>query len=363
MSPDYWQKIKSILNDALDCSPAARGEYLAVACAGNATLRRDVESLLAFENDGGDALEASAFAVIDDLQVPEKNFIGKNFGVYKILEKLGEGGMGAVFLAERDDGEFRQTVAVKLIRSDVGSDAVLRRFLNERQILAELEHPNIARLIDGGTTGENVPYLVMEYVEGLPIDDYADARDLSLTARLDLFRRVCAAVSHAHKNLVIHRDLKPSNILVSADGEPKLLDFGIAKLLKADDSNDTQTRQFAFTPDYASPEQVRGEKLTTATDVYSLGVILYELLAGEKPYRTDSSNIGEVIRLVCETEPERPSSVVGRPLSSFVRALTDANATVSARNEKPQTENQRRKTTNRKPKRGAPCAAIWTTSS
>ncbi|MCY7374978.1 MAG: serine/threonine protein kinase [Pyrinomonadaceae bacterium] len=246
MSPDYWQKIKSILDEALVQPSAERGAYLARAGGANPTLRRDVESLLAFENTDGDALEASAFAVVEDLQIRENNYIGRCFGNYKILEKLGMGGMGAVFLAERDDGEFRQRVTVKIIRGGINSEMVLRRFLNERQILAELEHSNIARLIDGGTTSEGVPFLVMEYVEGVPVDDYADANDLSLTERLDLFRRVCAAVAHAHKNLVIHRDLKPSNILVTKDGTPKLLDFGIAKLLKADE-DETQTKQFAFT--------------------------------------------------------------------------------------------------------------------
>jgi len=341
MSPDYWQKIKLILDEALVQTPTARSEYLAAACGANRTLRRDVESLLAFENTDGDALEAAAFAAIGDLPVQENDCAGKTFGAYKTLEKLGEGGMGAVFLAERDDGEFRQRVAVKVIRSGINSDAVLRRFLNERQILAELEHPNIARLIDGGTSQDGTPYLVMEYVEGAPVDHYADARDLSVPERLDLFRRVCAAVAYAHKNLIIHRDLKPSNILVAEDGTPKLLDFGIAKLLKVEDSNETQTRQLAFTPDYASPEQVRGEKLTTATDVYSLGVILYELLTGARPYQTDSRNFGEVLRLVCETEPERPSSVVRRPLS-VVNRLLSVDANVTAENEKQTTKEEQK---------------------
>ncbi len=256
------------------------------------------------------------------------------------------------FLATRDDGEFQQKVAVKVIRREVSSETILRRFLNERQILAGLEHPNIARLIDGGTTGENVPYLVMEYVEGLPISDYADINDLGLTERLGLFRRVCAAVAHAHKNLVIHRDLKPSNILVSADGEPKLLDFGIAKILKADNSNETQTRQFVFTPDYASPEQMRGEKLTTATDVYSLGVILYELLTGIKPHTTTSRNISEVIRFVCETEPERPSSVVSHQSFEDDGETNRHKEQTDERKRKTKTEDRRPKTKDRRALRG-----------
>ncbi len=308
MSPDYWQKIKLILDEALAQPLAAREAYLVEHCGVNQTLRRDVESLLAFENADDDALEASAFASVEDLKPPENNFAGKTFGVYKILEKIGEGGMGAVFLAERSDGEFQQKVAVKIIHGGIGSETVLRRFLNERQILAGLEHPNIARLIDGGTTPDGIPFLVMEYVEGLAIDEYAERNNLSVSERLDLFRRICAAVGYAHKNLVIHRDLKPSNILVAENGEPKLLDFGIAKLLKTG-GNETQTRQFAFTPNYASPEQARGEKLTTATDVYSLGIILYELLTGNRPYQTDSRNFSEMMQLICETDPIAPSRV------------------------------------------------------
>jgi serine/threonine protein kinase len=193
--------------------------------------------------------------------------------------------MGAVFLAGRDDGEFRQKVAVKIIKSGLDNSLIVRRFLNERQILAGLEHPNIARLIDGGTSAEGAPYFVMEHVEGMPVTEYARANDLSLNDRLDLFREICAGVSYAHGNLVIHRDLKPSNILITKGGTPKLLDFGIAKLVKTDSADgETRTHTLAFTPEYASPEQLRGEKLTTATDIYSLGVILYELLTGARPF-------------------------------------------------------------------------------
>lgn len=343
MSPDYWQKIKLILDEALAETPARRVAYLAERCGANQTLRRDVESLLAFEKPDDDALEEPALAAVKDLRIPENNFVGKTFGVYKFLEKIGEGGMGAVFLAERSDGEFQQKVAVKLIHGGISSETVLRRFLNERQILAGLEHPNIARLIDGGTTPDGVPFLVMEYVEGVPVDEYAERKNLSVSERLDLFRRICAAVAYAHKNLVIHRDLKPSNILVAEDGVPKLLDFGIAKLLKTDGS-ETHTRQFAFTPDYASPEQARGEKLTTVTDVYSLGVILYELLTGVRPYQTDSGNLGEVIRVVCETEPERPSSVVLSSLSFVLRDSLLAGEKLTDENKEQKTKDKRLQT-------------------
>lgn len=273
-----WREIKEILENALEIPTENRAGFLAEKCADDADLRREVESYLAFETN--DALDCASFGA-------SANFIGENFGSYKIIKKIGEGGMGAVFLAERADGEFHRQVAVKIVRGGLASDAVLRRFLNERQILAELEHPNIARLIDGGTNRAGAPFFVLEYVDGLPVTEYAKKKDLSVSARLDLFRQICAAVQYAHKNLVIHRDLKPSNILITDACEPKLLDFGIAKILKQD-GDETQTKQFAFTPDYASPEQKRGEKLTTATDVYSLGVILHELLTGNRPPNTEN---------------------------------------------------------------------------
>ncbi len=219
--------------------------------------------------------------------------------------------MGSVFLASRSDGAFEQKVALKLIKRGMDTDAVLQRFFNERQILASLEHSNIAHLVDGGTTEDDLPYFVMEYVEGITILDYAEEENLDLRERLDLFRKICAAVSFAHRNLVIHRDLKPSNILVTKDGVPKLLDFGIAKLLRSEMNDaETATEMHIFTPEYASPEQVSGEKLTTSTDIYSLGVILYELLTGNRPYQTHGKNISEIIKAICETEPKLPSSVV-----------------------------------------------------
>ena len=237
-------------------------------------------------------------------QKDAKNLIGKKIGNYEIVEQIGAGGMGAVYLAERSDGTFKQKSALKLIKRGMDSDEVLRRFVNERQILASLKHPNIAHLIDGGTTDDGLPFFVLEYVEGATILEYAARENLGLEERLKLFREVCAAVSFAHQNLVIHRDLKPSNILITKNGKVKLLDFGIAKLLNSDAINQTATQMPIFTPEYASPEQIKSEKLTTATDVYSLGVILYELLTGTRPSKTDSKNIGEIIKSVCETEPE-----------------------------------------------------------
>src|ERR1044071_1467079 len=239
-----------------------------------------------------------------------------NIGPYRIIRRIGQGGMGAVYLAARDDDQFKKQVAIKLIRRGMDSDFVLRRFRNERQILASLDHPNIARLLDGGTTEDGRPYFVMEYIEGKPITEYADKHSLATVERLKLFVQVCSAIHYAHQNLVIHRDIKPSNILVTADGTPKLLDFGIAKLLNpelaAQTIEATAVAVRLMTPEYASPEQVKGEAITTSSDVYSLGVLLYELLTGHRPYRITNRTPLEVARVVCEEEPQRPSTAVGR---------------------------------------------------
>ncbi len=308
MSPEHWQKVKEILEQAVEIAPASRPLFLDAIKDND--LRREVESLLEFETE--DALEETAFSVLTD---NTKSFIGKQIGRYKITAELGAGGMGAVFLAERADGEFQQKAAVKLIKNGINSDTVLRRFLNERQILASLEHPNIAHLVDGGTTEDGLPFFVMEYVEGTPITEYANTNNLTLEQRLDLFREVCAAVSFAHQKLIIHRDLKPSNILITKDGKAKLLDFGIAKLLKSEIAGgETRTQAFAFTPEYASPEQIRGENLSTATDIYSLGVILYELLTGSRPFRFENKNIGEIIETVTKSNPAPPSAITNYKL-------------------------------------------------
>ncbi len=223
--------------------------------------------------------------------------------------------MGAVYLATRADDEYRKQVAVKVVKRGMDTDAILRRFRNERQILANLDHPHIAKLLDGGTTEDGLSYFVMDYVEGLPIDVYCDARRLPIIERLKLFRTACSAVHYAHQHHVVHRDLKPSNILVTAEGVPKLLDFGIAKLLDPEVSARTIKPTAGLrpmTPDYASPEQVRGEAITPASDVYSLGVMLYELLTGHRPYHVQSATPQEAERVICEQEPEKPSVVVGR---------------------------------------------------
>ena len=229
---------------------------------------------------------------------------GLRIGPYQVLRRLGEGGMGTVYLAARADQEFKKHVAIKVIRKGMASDEIVSRFRRERQILAALDHPGIAKLFDGGTTEDGLSYFVMEYIQGRPLGEYCDSHGLSIRERLLLFRSICSAVQYAHQNLVIHRDLKPANILVTADGTPKLLDFGIAKLLNPDalslEAPETATGMHVMTPAYASPEQVRSDPLTTASDVYSLGVVLYELLTGRRPYELKTGSQLEVYRVVCE---------------------------------------------------------------
>ena len=261
---------------------------------------------------------------------------GVRIGPYRVIRELGRGGMGTVSLAVRSDDAFQKRVAIKVLKRGMDTDAIVRRFRNERQILASLEHPYIAGLLDGGTTAEGLPYFAMEYVEGQPIDEYCDSRQLDTTARLQLFRKICAAVQHAHQNLIIHRDIKPANVLVTPDGTPKLLDFGIAKLLNPELGGQTLVPTLAggqlMTPEYASPEQVRGLPVTTATDVYSLGVLLYELLTGRRPYRITSRNPADIAHVVCNSEPLRPSTVVTRVHddSAPAEALTEVAVTGAA---------------------------------
>lgn len=251
-------------------------------------------------------------SVLGEADVPDKEW---RLGNYKILKEIGRGGMGAVYLAHRADEQYEKHVAIKLIKRGMDTDSVVRHFRNERQILAGFDHPNIARLFDGGTTETGLPYFVMEYVDGLPIDEYCNKHALSITERLILFREVCAAVSYAHRHLVIHRDIKRPNILITAEGVPKLLDFGIAKILQQGEGTEplaTVTGLRLMTPEYASPEQVRGQPVTTASDVYSLGVVLYELLTGRSPYRFTSRSSSDIAREIGETEPKKPSTIIER---------------------------------------------------
>lgn len=239
---------------------------------------------------------------------------GQRFGAYQVIREIGRGGMGAVYLAARADDQYKKRVALKILRADVNAQEVLSRFRHERQILASFDHPNIAGLLDGGSTPNGEPYFVMDYVEGTPIDQYCDSHSLSVAERITLFRQVCGAVQYVHQNLIVHRDLKPSNILVTPEGVPKLLDFGIAKILKpemmATMVNATRAEDRVMTPAYASPEQVRGEPITTASDIYSLGVVLFELFTGRRPYRMKSNTAHELARVICDEEPDKPSTAI-----------------------------------------------------
>jgi serine/threonine-protein kinase len=332
LSPEGWHRALELFHAALERPPAERAELLDREGAGAPELRREVESLLqAYAEDPG-FLEGAAAHLPEGLALPEAESVeARQVGPYRLLRRIGEGGMGAVYLAERADEQFRKQVAVKLVKPGMDSDELLRRFQAERQILASLDHPNIARLLDGGRTEEGRPYLVMEYVAGgVPLDEYCRRRKLSVAERLGLFRTVCAAVQSAHQSLVVHRDLKPSNIQISADGRVKLLDFGIAKLLDPEASEAaalrTRTGALLMTPEYASPEQVLGQPITTASDVYSLGVLLYELLSGHLPYRLRSRSFEEVVRSIVEEEPERPSTAARRPTEPRGQAEQRAGA-------------------------------------
>ena len=315
VDPERWKRLQELFHAVSALPPEGRAAHLEEACPDDPGIRREVLALLPGQGSAPDRLadevRRAAVALASETERPLR------IGPYSVLRELGQGGMGVVYLAERDDHAYRMRVAIKVARGPVSRSAEAR-LVSERQILATLEHPNVGRLLDGGTTESGLPYLVMEYVEGEPIDTYCDRRQLTTGARLRLFRVVCDAVQHAHQSLIVHRDLKPANILVTAAGEVKLLDFGIAKLLKPElfphAAPPTATALRPMTPDYASPEQVRGEPVTTASDVYSLGVVLYELLTGHRPFETRDRSPQELERLISGTEPEKPSAVVTRPL-------------------------------------------------
>jgi serine/threonine protein kinase len=316
ITPQQWGQLREMFRIAIEHQPPQREAYLDQACANDPVLRVEIESLLASHERAEDFIETPAFAgsvkAITESLVEQTE--GRRIGQYQIMREIGRGGMGTVYLAARADEQYQKLVAIKIVRRGMDSEDILRRFRNERQILANLDHPNIARLLDGGTTPDGLPYLVMEYAEGVPVTDYCDHHRLPTRVRLELFRTICEAVQHAHQNLVVHRDLKPSNILITKEGTPKLLDFGIAKVLNPElsalSTDHTSTELRVLTPDYASPEQVRGEKLTTTSDVYSLGILLYELLTGHRPYRSTSTPPHELARVICEQEPMRPSTAI-----------------------------------------------------
>ena len=313
---ETWQKIESLFLQAIDLPRENRPAFLQSACA-DPRVRAEVESLLAKDEDGDDRI-SYALAQEAALLLRAPTLEGERMGVYRVLREIGRGGMGAVYLAVRDDDQYEKQVAIKIVKRGMDTSDVLRRFRHERQILAGLEHPYIAGLVDGGSTNDGRPFLVMELVEGQPIDRYCKERRLSIAERLQLFLKVCDAVSYAHRKLIVHRDLKPANILITGaesghPGSPKLLDFGLAKILDAGshDGASTSLALGPLTPEYASPEQFLGSALTTATDIYSLGVILHELLTGSRLHQWDGLPATEWQRIVCETDVAKPSSMVG----------------------------------------------------
>jgi serine/threonine protein kinase len=312
-SSERAERLAELVKAAVECGPEHWDAFLDEECQSDPELRAEIDSLLKHQKHVARFIEPSA------LDVAAASFLndradrsGQRLEDYDVLSRLGVGGMGEVYLAR--DTKLRRKVALKLVRAGMDSSEIAARFRQEEQILASLNHPNIAQLYGAGVAEADAPFLVMEYIEGARIDEYCRQKNLPTTARLELFRKVCSAVLYAHQRLIIHRDLKPSNILVTADGEPKLLDFGIAKLLEGQDAFTMMQTILpgVMTPDYASPEQVRGEQITTSTDVYSLGVLLYELLTGQRPYRLKTPSPDEMARAITDQEPERPSTAITR---------------------------------------------------
>jgi Tol biopolymer transport system component len=316
MNPERWRRIEGVIDAALDRDPAERAAFVAGECGDDQSLIREVLSIIESGERSDSILERRAVDVagpmVDETMRPP---MADRVGAYRIERMIGEGGMGTVYLAHRDDGEFDQRVALKVVRYGLHQDVrIVRRFRDERQILAGLDHPGIARLLDGGITDDGLSYFAMEFVDGLPIDRYCNSRSATIEDRLALFARVCDAVAHAHAKQIVHRDIKPSNILVTDAGDPRLLDFGIAKLLDSAGATTELTRKSErlLTPEYASPEQIRGEPVVVATDVYCLGVLLYELLTGQRPFRRVTRSPIELERAVLEEDPTMPSWVVRR---------------------------------------------------
>jgi non-specific serine/threonine protein kinase/serine/threonine-protein kinase len=308
VTAERWERVKQIVADALDLGRDDRPQFLQQQCGADLDLRHDVETLLSADEPN------SGFLELD--RPPEQ------IGPYRVVREIGRGGMGTVYLGERADGQFEQRVAIKVIKRGMDTDAVLRRFYAERQILARLQHPNITRLLDGGMV-DNRPFFVMEYLEGEPLGEYCRSRKLPVRERIRLFLSVCDAVEYAHRNLILHRDLKNGNILVDADGTPKLLDFGIAKLLAEDGAEQSVVAARPLTPQAASPEQIQGIPLTTASDVYGLGLLLFELLAGEPPYRVSSLSAAEMVHQVCDRPVPKPSMVAAATVAKLLRGDLD----------------------------------------
>ena len=316
MIPERFRRLEALYDEAAALEPGERTRFIEEHCAGDEELGRELKAAF---RDGGSGLTSAVEQAAAAAGESQDNWTGRRIGPYRIVRPLGRGGMGAVYLAIRDDDQFHKEVAIKTLKFELEGGSAISRFRHERQILAHLEHPNIARLLDGGSTEQGIPYIVLEYVAGVPIDAWCQDQHLSIEQRLRLFRQVCAAVQYAHQHLVVHRDIKPGNILVTPDGVPKLLDFGIAKLLDAGVATGqpmtaTTTGAQLLTPDYASPEQVCGEAVSTSTDVYSLGVVLYQLLTDQRPYAIQNYDAVEIVRAVCDTEIRPPSALGNRNL-------------------------------------------------
>ena len=319
-------ELEDLISRAKALSPQERAEFLNRTFEGDSALISQVDAAIDDAQRQTRSTDASLHDVDPDV-IPEAALEGRRLGPYRFVRKLGSGGMGDVWLAERADDEYQQRVAIKLVRPGLLSAQVHGRLRMERQILASLQHPYIARLLDGGRAHDGTPYLVLEYIDGEPIDVYCDRRRLSIEERLRLIQQVCAAVHYAHQNLIVHRDLKPNNILITQDGVPKLLDFGIAKLLDARQTPSTlAVTHFGYrvmTPSHASPEQIRGDIITTASDIYVLGLLLYDLLAGRKPYQFEGSSLSDMERIVCENEPPLPSGALAELARESPELLAD----------------------------------------
>ncbi len=322
MDSENWKKVKALLDEALELSPAERSAFLRRADHAPEIIA-EAESLLSFETAAADMMNLSAAEFGSDLLNDEdKDLTGTMIGPFEITGEIGVGGMGAIYRAERRDGKFLQIVALKLLKRELNTADLRRRFAHEREILASLDHPNIARLLEAGTTEDRIPYIAMEFIVGMPLAKYCSQNSLSTAARLRIFQKVCSAVAFAHRNLIVHRDIKPGNILVTADGTPKLLDFGISKIVTDEfdlSSVDaaTITKMGVMTPSYAAPEQLRGQSVTTSADIYSLGVVLYELLSGRRPFAPYEGDLHSIYQAVLTYDPPAPSATVPPPLSPF----------------------------------------------
>lgn len=329
---DKWDQVERVFLAVVDLPPSQQTALLEEMCEGDSQLRTEVESMLRADTTS-ESVFASAFATAVKKEAASfmdpSRLEGSRIGPYRLIHEIGRGGMGSVYLAARADEQYESNVAIKLVRAGYDTDFVLRRFRGERQILARLQHPNIGRLLDGGTTENKIPYLVMEYVQGSRITAYAAEHRLSVEQRIRLFLPVCSAVEYAHRAFIVHRDLKPGNILVDTTGTPKLLDFGISKLLHCEvpDAVDMQDVPMA-TPDYASPEQVVGDPVTPAADVYSLGVVLYELLTGVRPHRILHASPQELERAICVNPVTRPSEAAHNDRRLARRLAGDLDAII-----------------------------------